>query len=114
MIKIMISDLKAEDEGTYYCHLGADPAIKMPVHLLVDGWKLLLLTSFVTSSSLHHHSIITLFTNTIIDVMSFAVVTVIFFDIITMITSLQNYRTWPKCTMKVTELGQFGCFGWFE
>ena len=36
-IIIIISDLKAEDEGTYYCHLGADPAIKMPVHLLVDG-----------------------------------------------------------------------------
>ena len=37
IIMIMISDLKAEDEGTYYCHLGADPAIKMPVHLIVDG-----------------------------------------------------------------------------
>ena len=78
MIMIMISDLKAEDEGTYFCHLGADPAIKMPVHLLVDGWELILLA-------------------TLFIIIIFAIVTVLFFDIITMITfSLQNYRNWPE------------------
>ena len=73
MIMITISDLKAEDEGTYYCHLGADPGIKMPVHLLVDGWSLIVLATLII------------------------IITVLFLDIITMITfSLQNYRTWPE------------------
>ena len=30
-------ELRPEDEGTYFCHLGADPAVKMAVHLIVDG-----------------------------------------------------------------------------
>jgi hypothetical protein len=34
---LVIADLRQEDEGTYHCHLGSDPAIKMAVHLIVDG-----------------------------------------------------------------------------